>query len=68
MPRRIRSQEYNGNTFFTSNSGILKLENPTAMYRPAGLPRGLDLTLALNGASGWMANNTSVSYRLVRVS
>lgn len=65
MARRIRNIEYNGNTYFTSNLGVLKLENSTALYKPAGLPRGLDLTLSLVADSNWFAQNTSVAYRLV---
>lgn len=66
MPRRIRSQGFNGNIFFTSNFGILKSENTTTPYHPAGLPRGLDLTLALNAAAGgFLSNNLTVAYRLV---
>lgn len=65
MARRIRSQEYNGNTFFTSSLGVLKSELPTSQYKPAGEPRGLDLTLAIAADSNWFATNTSVAYRLV---
>lgn len=66
MPRRIRAQEFNGNTFFTSSYGVLKSQNPTTPYAPAGVPRGLDLTLALAPAvGGFLAANYTVAYRLV---
>lgn len=65
MARRIRAQDYNGNTFFTSSTGVLKLEGPTLLYKPSGLPRGLDLTLTLDGVTGFLDVNKSVSYRLV---
>jgi hypothetical protein len=63
--RRVRSAEYNGNLFITSERGIRKSESAAARYSMAGLPRGLDLTLALTGASGFLANNKATSYRLL---
>lgn len=47
MARKIRAQEYNGNTFFTSSLGMMKSENPLFTYYPAGMPTALDTLLAL---------------------
>lgn len=47
MARKIRAAEYNGNTYFTSSFGVMKLDNPTINYYPSGMPTALDLLLAL---------------------
>lgn len=62
---KIKSAELNSNFYFTTNSGIYKLDTLTSTPSPAGMPKGLDTSLTLNGASGFMANNTQVAYRTV---
>lgn len=64
-PRRIRTQDYNGNTYITTNLGVLKIQNPTAQIVQSGLPRGLDLAVQAGGGGSWLADQYSVSYRLV---
>ncbi len=50
MTRRIRAAAMNGNTYFTSNTGIVKSTSAAADYTLAGLPRCLDLQLSLSSA------------------
>jgi len=52
MTHRIKHVEFNGNTLITSNIGIRKSTSASAPLTLAGLPRCLDLLLALNGVGG----------------
>ena len=63
---RIKSAEANQNFYFTSTNGIQKLDSVTGTPTQAGMYKGLDskATAAVN-ASGFMANNTQVAYRVV---
>ena len=66
MARRIRSIEYNGNVYFTSDFGIRKLESPTSLYGPSGQPRGLDVTLSLAAAvNGILPAGHWFAYRML---
>lgn len=65
MPRRIRSQEFNGNIYTTSNLGIIKIQNIATDFAIAGNPKGLDLDIQTATTGAWFPNNTSVAYRLV---
>lgn len=60
---KIKFQEMNGNLFFTSNSGIQKLDSVTGTIGGAGAPRGLDVNLTLTGTTGFMADDSQVAYR-----
>lgn len=61
MSHRVKSAALNGNTYFTSNNGILKSESAGAVLTLAGMPRCLDLTLALTGAPGTLLTDTGSS-------
>lgn len=50
MTRRIRAAALNGNTYFTSGRGIIKSTAAAADFTLAGMPRCLDLTLALSSS------------------
>ena len=50
MAHRIRAAAQNGNTYFTSASGVLKSTSASATFTRAGLPKCLDLTLTLSSA------------------
>ncbi len=63
--RRMRAAEFNGSVFVATNRGVVKSSSAGAVIAPAGMPRGLDLTLTLTGASGFLANGMTVSYRIV---
>lgn len=52
MARRIRATEYNGNIYFTSNKGILKLEGPTNQIKYSGIPKALNTQVALIAPAG----------------
>jgi len=59
-----RSAQSNGNIYLTSTTGILKTDAPENALYPAGGFPGLDGTAATVDASGFMANDTEVAYRM----
>jgi hypothetical protein len=64
MTWRIRAASLNGNTYFTSNRGILKSTSASADLTLAGMPRCLDLTLSLNSSSATLlAVSAARAYR-----
>lgn len=64
---KIRAVEANKNLYLTTNNGIYKIDaltnNP---YQAGGVP-ALDLTAALSGVSGFLANNSQCAYRITWV-
>lgn len=63
---KLRSVEANNNVYFTTSTGIQKLDTITATIVPAGAPKGLDGFANLNpSASGFMPNDVQVAYRVV---
>lgn len=62
---KIKSMEANSNLYFTSNTGIQKLDDPANTIVKSGAPRGLDVNLSLTGSSGFMTDQTQVAYRLI---
>jgi hypothetical protein len=62
---QIRPVEAGGSLFIATTTGIQKLDELTGAWAAAGVPKALDGDVALTGASGFMANNTAVAYRLV---
>lgn len=62
---KMRSLEALKNFYFTTDQGIFKIDALTATPRKAGVVKALGGTGALSGASGFMATNTAVAYRLV---
>lgn len=61
------STENGGNYYFTTNLGVIRLErngNTPSITGRTGAPKGLDGSAVTSGASGWMANNTAVAYRV----
>lgn len=61
----IRSVQANKNIYFTSSSGILKLDSITGTIRPAGVSQGLDGSGTTSGVSGWFPDQTQVAYRII---
>jgi hypothetical protein len=45
--------------------GVLKLSAYNGAWSRAGAPEALDVTGALSGGSGWMANDSAAAYRVV---
>jgi hypothetical protein len=66
MARRVRTAELAESLLVTSSKGVLKILSSTADIMPAGLPRALDLVLALSSAGTpvLMANGTQTAYRV----
>lgn len=62
---KIRAAEANNNFYFTTSSGIKLLDVYNGSVMSAGMVKGLDVTASLTGASGFLANNTQVAYRVV---
>lgn len=63
---RIKSAEANQNLYFTTSQGVAKLDSVTSQPTQAGMFKGLDiLASAHTNASGFMANNTQVAYRML---
>lgn len=62
---KIRSLEALRNFYFTSSTGIYKLDSLTANPRPAGAPRGLGGSYTLSTSPGFLVDDTAVAYRIV---
>ena len=62
---KIRSTTANKNFYFTTDAGVKKLDALTGAVIQSGGLKGLDGSGALTGASGFMANNSQVAYRVV---
>jgi hypothetical protein len=61
---RIRSMEANKNFYFTTSAGVKKMDSYSATPGMTGMYKALGGTGATTGASGFMANNTQVAYRI----
>ena len=61
---RIHSIQSNKNIYFSTDTGIKKLDNYANNITFAGAPAGLDGSGTTTG-SGWFTNNTQVAYRIV---
>lgn len=61
----IRSVETNKNFYFTTSTGIKKLDAVVTTPVDAGAPPGLDLNGSLTGASGFLADGFGVGYRML---
>lgn len=62
---RIQSVEANRNLYFTTSAGIKKLTSYNGAVESAGGIKAIDGSGVTSGASGWMANNNQVAYRIV---
>jgi hypothetical protein len=64
--RVSRSVEANNNLYFTTDNGVLKLEDYNSSIYKSGVPQGLDLGLKLlNTSVGVIPVHSSVSYRVL---
>jgi hypothetical protein len=61
--RRFLSSQ--SNLYFTSAAGVYKISAYNATPRLAGMYKGLDVALALTGASGFLATANQTAYRVV---
>ncbi|MBK7497366.1 MAG: hypothetical protein IPI28_18925 [Candidatus Omnitrophica bacterium] len=62
---KIHSIEANKNFYFTTSTGIKKLDAVAGTPTDAGAPPGLDISGALNGASGFLDDASIVAYRML---
>jgi hypothetical protein len=71
---RIKSKEYNGNLYFTTDSGIKKISAKTASdlststgyITDAGAPKAIDLSVKLvPSLSGFLPKQSKVAYRML---
>lgn len=51
--------------YFTTDKGVYKLDTYNGTPQLAGMYKGLDLSLALNGSSGFLAQDNQTAYRVV---
>ena len=69
---RIKSAEAKSNFYFTTSDGVKKIAARSAadlsitnVVEDAGGPKAIAGDLSLNGASGFLLNNNTVSYRIL---
>lgn len=62
---RIKFSQSNGNLYFTSSEGVKMLDSVSGSVYSTGVPKGLDGSATLSGASGFFTANTQVAYRIV---
>lgn len=62
---RMQFSQAKGNLYFTTLSGVKVLDAYNGPVYSTGMPRGLDGSATTTGASGMMADNTQVAYRIV---
>lgn len=60
-----RSSQSNGNFYFTSNNGIMKIESPAGPVYKSGIAPGLDLQGRFIDTTGPISPNVQVAYRVV---
>lgn len=61
----LRFLNVGANLYFTSSTGMYRLDAYNGTPVLSGIPKGLDLNLALTGASGFVSNNSQVAYRVL---
>lgn len=57
--------QQNQNLYFTTSTGVQKLDKLTNQPVAAGIPSALDVQVAVTGVSGFLGKQSSVSYRIV---
>jgi len=63
---RMRGSEIDEKFYFLTDMGMMIQSSPTDTPRRSGIPRGLDVQLALSGAGGsWFEPDGQVGYRIV---
>lgn len=62
---RMRSVAANRNLYFTTSTGISKLDALITTPIDAGSPKALGGSAVTTGASGWMNDNKQVAYRVL---
>jgi hypothetical protein len=62
---RTRFLSSRSNLYFTSESGVYRLDAYNGTPVLAGMYKGLDINLSLSGASGFLADDNQVAYRVL---
>jgi hypothetical protein len=63
---RMKFNEVRRGLFFTTSNGVYKLDSLGGTPARAGMPAGLDISLAAStGTTNWLANDTAVGYRVL---
>lgn len=62
---KMQGLELNKSFFFTSDIGVYRLDSVSGTPVRSGASRALDGSASLTGASGFLANNSAVAYRIV---
>lgn len=62
---RTRFTGANANLYFTTSAGLYKIDSHTATPALAGVPKGLDIALTVNGSSGFLSDQFAVAYRII---
>lgn len=61
----INTTQSNKNFYFTTNNGTYKLDSLTGTPQAAGVPEGLDVSLAVSGTGSAIPTNSQVAYAVV---
>lgn len=62
---RMKFAQMNNNLYFTTSAGIYMLDSYAGPIFTTGIPKGLDGSASLSGASGFLSDNSQVAYRIV---
>ena len=62
---KLRTSQSNSNLYYTTATGIYKLDTYNGTPVLAGAYKGLDLQSSLTGSSGFLEDTKSVAYRIV---
>lgn len=63
--RRMRFLQTGKSLYFTTSAGVYRLDETTGTPMAAGVPQAVTGTVALTGASGFLADNSQTAYRFV---
>ncbi len=63
--RRVRFSGANKNLYFTTDSGVLKIDSFNGKRFNAGVPPARDLSASFVASAGEIAGNTQVAYRVI---
>lgn len=62
---KMRFAEMSGNLYITASDGVKMLDEAIGPIYSTGMPKGLEGSLSLTGASGFLINDTQIGYRVL---